>query len=152
MATGNPQGKPDEVQEIRHLLRAAGLRGTPARIAVMRELRSAVAPMTHSELADRLVPLGFDKATVFRNLTDLSEAELIGRTELGDHVWRFEILDPNDPQAGKHPHFVCVECGSVSCLGDMEFTQASRKRSQEIGRITEILIKGHCTTCESADA
>lgn len=150
MAKGRAQSNPEEVQEIRQLLRSAGLRSTPARIAVMQELRAASAPLTHSDIAEELVPLGFDKATVFRNLTDLTEAELIGRTELGDHVWRFEIRDPDDPHAGQHPHFVCVECGSVSCLGDMEFTQASRRRSAEIGRITEILIKGHCTRCESA--
>ncbi len=54
------------------------------------------------------------------------------------------MRDPSDPEAGKHPHFVCVDCGSVTCLGDMEFTAASRRRSTQIGRITEILIKGHC--------
>ena len=93
-------------------------------------------------------PLGFDKATVFRNLTDLTEAGLVSRTELGDHVWRFEIRDPSAPHDEHHPHFVCVDCGSVTCLGDMEFTSASRKRSSEIGRITEILIKGYCSMCQ----
>jgi Fur family transcriptional regulator, ferric uptake regulator len=138
-----------EVEEIRALLRSAGLRSTPARIRVFHLLRHAGAPLTHAEIADQLMPLGFDKATVFRNLTDMTEAELLSRTELGDHVWRFEIRDPDDPHAGQHPHFVCVECGSVTCLGDMEFTAASRRRSKQIGRITEILIKGHCATCEA---
>lgn len=141
------QGNPDQIQEIRLLLRRAGLRSTPARIAVMVELQAARKPMTHADLANMLVPRGFDKATVFRNLADLAEAELVRRTELGDHVWRFELRDPDDHADG-HPHFVCVDCGAVSCLGEMEFTAASRRRSEEIGRITEILIKGHCTSCE----
>jgi Fur family transcriptional regulator, ferric uptake regulator len=140
-----------EVEEIRALLRKAGLRSTPARIRVFHLLRQANSPLTHAEIAEQLMPLGFDKATVFRNLTDMTEAELLSRTELGDHVWRFELRDPEDPHAGQHPHFVCVECGSVTCLGDMEFTAASRKRSKQIGRITEILIKGHCTTCEQTE-
>lgn len=139
----------DELAEIRGALRAAGLRSTPARIAVLRVLRAAKAPKTHAELADELVPHGFDKATVFRNLADLTEADLLHRTELGDHVWRFELRDPDDPHPGAHPHFVCVECGGVTCLGDMQFTAASRQRSKQIGRITEILIKGHCTECEA---
>lgn len=141
---------PEEVDRIRDLLRTSGVRATPARIAVMQELRAATSPLTHADLTEMLVPLGFDKATVFRNLNDLADAELISRTELGDHVWRFESLDPERPAGEKHPHFVCVECGSVTCLGDMDFTTSSKRRAKSIGRITEILIKGHCTDCESA--
>lgn len=152
MASRKRQTNSQKVEVIRQLLRTAGLRVTPARIAVMQELQSATSPLTHAEVADKLMPLGFDKTTVFRNLTDLAEAQLISRTELGDHVWRFEISNPNDPGADRHPHFLCVDCGSVTCLGDMEFTAGSRKRSTEIGRITEILIKGHCVTCEAGRA
>ena len=141
-----------DIDDIRRLIRKAGLRGTPARIAVMQQLRGASSPLTHAELADMLVPLGFDKATIFRNLNDLNEAELISRTELGDHVWRFEVRDPDNPEADQHPHFVCVECGSVTCLGDMEFTTASKRRAKTIGSITEILIKGHCDTCVASHA
>jgi Fur family transcriptional regulator, ferric uptake regulator len=143
---------PQEVDDIRQLLRRTGIRATPARIAVLQELRSANSPLTHADLAEKLVPLGFDKATVFRNLADLTDVELISRTELGDHVWRFEAIDPDNPEAEKHPHFVCVECGDVTCLGDMAFTASSTRRAKSIGRITEILIKGHCTTCETASA
>lgn len=150
MAEHSRRVNPDEVVKIRELLHEAGIRATPARIAVLQELRHSSSPLTHADLSEKLVPMGFDKATVFRNLSDLAEAELIFRTELGDHVWRFEALDPERPGAEKHPHFVCVECGSVSCLGDMEFTSTSKRRATSIGRITEILIKGHCSTCESA--
>lgn len=148
MAEATRRVDPEEVDRIRELLRKHGVRATPARIAVMQELRAATSPLTHADVTEMLVPLGFDKATVFRNLNDLAEAELISRTELGDHVWRFEALDPERPVGEKHPHFVCVECGGVTCLGDMDFTTSSRRRAKSIGRITEILIKGHCTDCE----
>ncbi|CAK9008911.1 Uncharacterized protein SCF082_LOCUS10073, partial [Durusdinium trenchii] len=128
---------PKEVELIRDLLRTSGIRATPARIAVMQELRAANSPLTHADVTEVLVPLGFDKATVFRNLNDLADAELISRTELGDHVWRFEALDPDRPAGEKHPHFVCVECGSVTCLEEMDFTSSSKRRATSIGRITE---------------
>ena len=140
---------PADVPQIRARIRQSGLRGTPARIAVLQELHRATAPLTHAELAEKLVPLGFDKATIFRNLNDLAEAGLVSRTELGDHLWRFEIRDPDHPAAAQHPHFVCVDCGSVACLEEMEFTSASRRRAKGIGTITEILIKGHCESCAS---
>ena len=113
----------------------------------MQELRAATSPRTHAEIAARLVPRGYDKVTLFRNLTDLTESGLVDRTELGDHVWRFELRDSDHGE--HHPHFVCTECGTVTCLGEMQFTDDSRRQSNEIGRITEILIKGHCADCEA---
>lgn len=141
--------KAAEISELRELLRAAGLRCTAARLGVLQRLREATSPLTHAEMADDLVPRGFDKATVFRNLIDLAEAGLVSRTELGDHVWRYELRDPHDPGQGKHPHFVCVDCGSVTCLSDIEFNAATRIRAAQVGRVTEILLKGHCRSCET---
>ncbi|MBT4867441.1 MAG: transcriptional repressor [Planctomycetaceae bacterium] len=137
----------DEVAELRALIRDAGLRCTASRLAVMGQLRRATSPISHAELACDLAPLGFDKATVFRNLVDLTDANLLSRTELGDHVWRFELKSPGDPHDGGHPHFVCVDCGGVTCLGDVEFNTASKRRAGRIGRVTEILLKGYCRSC-----
>ncbi|MFN0195104.1 MAG: Fur family transcriptional regulator [Planctomycetaceae bacterium] len=142
----NPNHK--EVAELRELLRGAGLRSTAPRLAVMRVLSRAKSPLTHAEIADLLVPMGYDKATVFRNLNDLAEVDLVTRTELGDHAWRFELRDPHDPAKGRHPHFVCIDCGSVTCLSDVEFNEATKRRAAQVGQVTEILLKGHCTSCK----
>jgi Fur family transcriptional regulator, ferric uptake regulator len=141
----------EDVVEARKLLKDAGLRSTPARISVLNALKRSPKPQTHAELAERLVPLGFDKATVFRNLTDLAEAELVLRTELGDHVWRFELRDPSHDRSS-HPHFVCMDCGSVSCIEDMALPSPSVRRAHHIARITEVLVKGHCNSCETSKA
>ena len=133
--------------ELRQLLRTAGLKCTAARIAVLGKLRSAHSPMTHGEISIDLVPRGFDKATVFRNLNDLAEAGLLTRTELGDHVWRFEMRESRNSESGGHPHFVCVDCGTVTCLTDVEFDSAAKRRAARVGRVTEILLKGHCVDC-----
>lgn len=138
----------DDVNEARKMIREAGLRSTPARISVINALKRAAKPQTHAELSDLLVPLGFDKATVFRNLTDLAEAELVLRTELGDHVWRFELRDPSHDRSS-HPHFVCVDCGTVSCIEEMALPSPTVRRSLNIARISEVLVKGHCGTCEA---
>ncbi len=137
----------NDIEAAREILRAAGLRSTPARIAVLIALQKGNKPQTHAELSERLVPLGFDKATVFRNLTDLTDVELVSRTELGDHVWRFEIRDPNHDRSS-HPHFVCVDCGTVSCMEGMSLPDDKQRKSLNISRISEILVKGHCLVCE----
>jgi len=145
----NKKKDTDEVEKSREALRAAGLRSTPARISVLIALRRGSKPQTHAELSEKLVPMGFDKATVFRNLSDLTDAELVSRTELGDHVWRFEIRDPTHDRSS-HPHFVCVECGTVSCMESIKVPDAKLQKSLNISRISEILVKGHCMTCEPA--
>lgn len=136
----------ESVAQIRTLLSQVGLRTTAARLAVVRRLQKTERPLSHAEVAEELVPLGFDKATVFRNLTDLVDAGLVARTELGDHVWRFELKNPDHPD-GQHPHFVCVDCGSVTCLHDVEMPKGAQKSFAKVGRVTEILLKGHCNGC-----
>ena len=131
---------------MRQVLRDAGLRGTPARIASLQILRQSESPLTHGEVAEQLDSLGIDKVTVLRNLTDLVNAGLARRAELGDRLWRYESVNPNvasDP----HPHFLCIDCGSVQCVGDVKLTAASRKTSNSAGIVTEILLKGHCNDC-----
>jgi len=137
-----------DLERARRDIRNAGFRATPARIATLLELRSAKTPMTHAELADRLAAGGFDKATAFRNLNDLTNGALLRRTELGDHVWRFEAIDMNDRHKSSHPHFVCVDCGTVTCMDDVQFTAGSRRQSETVGEITEILLRGHCKDCK----
>lgn len=117
------------------LIHKAGLRSTPARIAVLTILSKAKKPMSHGELADSLQTQEFDRATVFRNLRDLTETGLLSRIDLGDHTWRFELK-------ATHPHFICTDCGDVACLSDSDI-QVSTK----LATISEVLLKGHCGEC-----
>src|SRR5262245_30052907 len=103
---GRKSKQSPSVAEWRSRIRACGLRSTPARLAVLQELDKRTTPVTHADLAGRLVPQGFDKATVYRNLIDLTEAGMLSRTELGDHVWRFELRRAADGHDGEHPHFL----------------------------------------------
>ena len=152
----------DAVAETRELFSSHGLKTTAARLAVMHWLQKAKSPATHAEVAASLVPLGFDKATVLRNLTDLVEAGLVSRKELGDHVWRFELRRNDQNHDNDHPHFLCLDCGEVSCLSDVHVTiepngpehaaGADRNSPSPASRlkITEILLKGHCVRCQRA--
>src|SRR5215470_8812898 len=99
------------LDKVRQRLRAAGLRCTAARLWVMQQLVDASRPLTHAQVAEVLRPRGFDRATIYRNLIELTEAGLVTRIELGDHVWRFELRGPGGSHERDHPHFVCVDCG-----------------------------------------
>ena len=143
----SPSNKTSEIESLRDRIRAGGLRSTSARLAVLQVLMAAESPMSHAEVAQQLAARGFDKATVFRNLVDLVDADLLSRTELGDHVWRFEVRDPAHSVGGGHPHFVCTDCGGVTCLSELDFDDRSQSAASKIGTVTEILLKGVCNDC-----
>ena len=142
-------------------IRDSGLRCTAARLAVMDHLESAAGPRTHAEVSEALADLGFDRATIYRNLTELTEKKLVSRVELGDHVWRFEIKRTGEHGAAgeDHPHFLCTTCGEISCLDDVRvaITPKSRPRTTasaargaratRIHSVTEVLLKGRCESC-----
>ncbi|MEM7783328.1 MAG: Fur family transcriptional regulator [Planctomycetota bacterium] len=137
----------ERAEVVKTAIRETGLRATPARIATLTLLQDASSPLTHAEVAEKLHDLGVDKATVFRNLNDLATAGLLRRTELGDRVWRFELANDGKGDGSAHPHFICVDCGSVSCMDEVKLTAGSLRLSQEFGEVTEILLRGHCNDC-----
>lgn len=113
--------EPPAIDAVKALVRQAGLRCTAARLTVMQHLLEAHGPETHAEVSDALAHRGFDRATIYRNLTELTDVGLVSRIELGDHVWRFEVrrVGRDGKRALDHPHFVCTACGEVSCLDDV---------------------------------
>ncbi len=140
--------KTDEsLDVVKQAIRDAGLRATPARISTLQLLRQASAPLTHAVVAEHLAATGVDKATAFRNLNDMVDAGLLRRTEVGDHLWRFEAIDVDAEHDSGHPHFLCVDCGTVSCLDDVKLTAGSQRASELVGEVTEILLRGHCNDC-----
>jgi Fur family ferric uptake transcriptional regulator len=138
----------DQIEDLKLAIRGVGLRATPARIATLKLLHGATSPLTHAEVAEELKELGVDKATIFRNLNDMATAGLLRRTELGDRVWRFELTSKEDGHGSAHPHFVCVDCGTVSCMDEIKLTAGSLRKSEEFGEVTEILLRGHCNKCD----
>lgn len=142
----------DPQQSLRAALHEAGLRATPARLAVLRALHDARAPLTHSEVVARLDDGGWDPATVFRNLGALVDAGFVRRTDVGDHVWRFEVLTDEaevGPDAHEHAHFLCTECGEVTCMPQMELRLPRGGRIPRSVRTREVRIQIHglCDEC-----
>ena len=137
------------VQDARHALRGAKLRSTASRLAVLQHVSAAGKPVSHADVADVLVPQGFDKSTLYRCLVELADAGLLARLDAGDHAWRFEMKD-EEHASGEHPHFVCVDCGTVTCLPDIEvkISPAKGNKGTGLGDVTEVFLKGHCKECQ----
>lgn len=137
-------------QAFRTQIREAGLRVTGPRVAVLTTLAAAPSPLSHGEIADKLADQGIDRATIFRNLQDLAEVAIVRRTDLGDHVWRYELAAGGGahPVDG-HPHFVCSQCGTVACLSGTSITvKAPRAAPVNVRKgAFEVQLRGVCDGC-----
>lgn len=152
-ATKTPKKKPAArlvpVAELQGLLRAAGLRSTGPRVAVLRFLQGTGSPASHADLYEAVSDAGYDRATLYRNLMDLAEAGIVSRTDLGDHVWRFELKRAGGNHTGEHPHFVCSDCGVISCLPGVAIKIVPGLGAPRSigGKEVEVQLKGLCDAC-----
>lgn len=136
-------------QRMRQQLNQAGLRATTSRLAVLALLRRAGRPLSHPDVTTALAKHGFDRATLYRNLTDLTSKGLVRRVELGDRVWRFQVVDTTHPIEA-HPHFVCTACGQVLCLPARSVALHARDqepRALRRGEV-EVQLRGVCDRCD----
>ncbi len=126
-------------------LQSVGLRRTKPRLAVLRRLGELQLPVSHGELADGLGRLA--RSTVYRTLTDFTEAGLVARSDLGDHVWRFALVRAGQVEHGQsHPHLVCTECNQVSCLPGVKVQLTLPRAHKRLGT-AEVQLKGLCADC-----
>jgi Fur family ferric uptake transcriptional regulator len=136
------------VADARAMLRSFKLRGTAARIAVLQSMAGSTTPLSHAEVTEMLVDVGFDPSTIFRSLTELAEVGVLHRVDLGDGARRFEFIRAGEDVDGAHPHFLCLDCGKITCLQDFTFSlRAVNEQTSQPGKVTEVLLKGHCTEC-----
>ena len=135
--------------DLRQLLVDKGIRVTGQRMAILRELAKLRIPASHPELTERLAGEDLDRATIYRNLLSLTEAGLLVRTQLGDNVWRFELRGSGKALHPEHPHFVCTQCGVVTCLSQVrvKLSPAPGSTKSVVSSIAEIVLKGQCTQC-----
>lgn len=134
-------------EELREMIREAGLRCTSSRATVLEFLAGASKPQSHADVSEQLVPEGLDQATIYRNLTDLTDAGLLKRLDLGDHVWRFEFREDEDDDE-EHSHFVCTDCGEIACLAPVGLSfDDDGGDPARVGEVDQVFLKGRCAEC-----
>jgi len=127
------------------LLRDAGLRVTASRLAVLDLVERSSEPLTHPDVVTRLADSPWNRSTLYRNLIDLTEAGLLGKTTIGG-LMHFERLGKANACAA-HPHFVCVDCGIVTHLESVTVrVEGAGPRSLASGDV-QVQLRGRCDAC-----
>lgn len=133
------------------LLIAAGLRHTKARSLVLEMLNSVDRPLSHQEIAAEPEIGRLDRVTLYRTLTTLQQAGLLHRVQGVDGVWRFRGHRTRSGKCGgDHIHFLCVDCGRMSCLPEQSLPWVKEPDGAEVfGK--QLVVYGRCAECKSRE-
>ncbi len=134
-------------------LKAAGLKLTPQRLAILKQFADDLTHPTAQELYDRLKTTfpTMSFATVYNTLDALASAGLSGTLRLGNAA-RF------DPNTSPHHHAVCERCGAIADIpaDTLAPTPAtvSRLRHRASGfqvHAVERIYRGLCAACAASE-
>ena len=134
--------------EFRSFLRRKGLRFTPERLSILKEV---MASNGHFEADDIFVRLRRKKnrasqTSVFRTLPLLVEAGIVRKTPCDQMEARYEPVFGMD----HHDHLICIRCGRIIEFSDEEIERLQEKVAREhqftlLGH--RLVLSGYCDQC-----
>ena len=135
-----------DVEAFVKVCREAGLRVTPQRLAVFRELTRAEghpsAEAVYRVVREDMPTISLD--TVYRTLASLEERDIISRVGVFAGRARFEAN--RDP----HHHFVCTKCGTIHDVAARDGGGGDWVGALPEGctvRAVHVEIRGLCAAC-----
>lgn len=132
--------------ETRRRLRESGLRVTAPRVAVLGVLAKAEGPLSFTQVCDQLSDADVDQATIYRNLVKLREVGLTLVVSRIEGIDRYVLAGDHD-DGHRHPHFLCRDCGQVSCLDEVQLALPTTDPWAESIRGAMMQLLGHCPDC-----
>ena len=138
--------------EIQNLLREAGLRVTAPRVAILQHLAMSKHPLSHSDLLALQGEATWDASTTYRTLKTLVQEELALIASRADGIDRYAFVGAGDGDH-EHAHFVCDDCGEVSCLPKSVAPKIKAdSRWAASVKSANIQLRGECPDCLELEA
>ncbi len=138
--------KKAETESLVGMLREAGNRATPGKIALLSLLRDFSHPLTISEISAQLSEKN-DETTLYRSLDAFVSAGIIRRVNFNDRSARYEW----NIGAHHHHHIVCENCGAIEdvdiCDTDLEKSVLKQSKAFKLIRSHSVEFFGLCAVC-----
>jgi Fur family ferric uptake transcriptional regulator len=131
------------------MLESRGITPTLLREAVLSSIGDADRPLAAVEImASVRSRMPINKVTFYRIIDLLVDKGFVRRLSAGDRAFRYGMgVTPYHPY---HPHFVCIRCGAMECLGP-EMLPAGIKNLQtgdkRIIKRVDVRFEGICESC-----
>lgn len=127
-------------------LRAAGMRVTPQRRAVIETLSGDRSHPTAEQVAERVTAAlpGISLSTIYNILHELAQAGLV-----------LEVTTPGalrfDPETTAHAHFACVRCGEVTDVALTTKAMDDLARAAGTSSVS-VTLSGECSACSQRES
>lgn len=129
------------------LFREKNLKLTPQRYAIYKYLLSTKSHPSAEMIYDNIIvdyPT-MSLATVYKTVKTLSEIGLVQELNVGEDNFRF------DANVSKHPHVVCLSCGRVDDIENVDFgflNKEAEKLSDYKIQEHQLYFYGFCSECK----
>lgn len=127
------------------LLNSVNLRQTQPRVAILTVLLTADAPLSQEQIAEQIGTAAPNKTTIYRNLMNLVDKDLVHKAYLEERTWHFELAH----HCGRHqchPHFTCSVCQQTQCLPEVAMPLVELPEDYVMQR-QQVRIEGICGDC-----
>lgn len=124
-----------------------GIKATPNRILVLRELLKATHPISLGDM-EALLEFSMDKASIFRVLELFSEKDVVHVIEDGTRSLKYELCHSKEQHSisDHHVHFYCEKCNETYCLEDKKVPLIEMPEGFQAHTVN-YMIKGMCPKC-----
>jgi Fur family ferric uptake transcriptional regulator len=141
-----------EIQVFREYIRQRGLRRTPEREEILREIFEIHGHFDVDELHLRLRNQGtkVSKASIYRVLPLLIDCGLVREVDFSDGHWHYEHIYGH----AHHCHLRCLGCGEILEFEEPTLNRLEEQLAREYGyRIKghQLQVHGYCATCQEAE-
>lgn len=146
--SSSPGRGADEEAVLRARLKAAGLRSTGPRLAVLAVLADRGGHLSAEDVVARVADdaAGVHRASVYRTLEALSDAGIVQHVHLGHGATTYHLAD----EVGEHLHLQCGSCGAVIDAPAAVVGTLRRRLLQDHGfdlDATHVALSGTCGAC-----
>ncbi|PKN10698.1 MAG: hypothetical protein CVU72_00305 [Deltaproteobacteria bacterium HGW-Deltaproteobacteria-7] len=136
---------------VMETLQRAGIAATTQRLAVLKILQDADQPLSINVIREKLeTKTRINKVTVYRIMSLFKEKGIVRDVSAAGGAVFFEMATSDYPL---HPHFSCKNCGTLSCLTPLTFSQVRRFLAildNVNAEHVEINLAGFCKDCRGA--